>query len=53
MHKPTLIKVLKILKDYEPLDPVATRMLIEHVVLGAKQRDSSLDPKKLLAGAGL
>jgi len=53
IHKPTLIKVLKILKEFSPEDPTTTQRLIEHVVANATKRDESLDPQKLLAGAGI
>ena len=53
MHKPTLLKVLRILKDIAPGDPQTTRALVEHVVTRCVAQDPALDASKLLAGAGI
>jgi hypothetical protein len=49
MHKPTLLKVLRILRDYKP----ENGDVVQHVVTKAAQQDPTLDPQKLLAGAGI
>jgi hypothetical protein len=49
MHKPTLIKVLRILKNYDQ----ANGDMIHHVVTMLVTQDPTLDPQKLLAGAGI
>ena len=53
MHKPTLLKVLRILKDLDPENPQNSSRAIQHVVTRAAEKDPSLDPQKLLAGAGI
>ena len=53
MHKPTLLNILKELKNFAPEDPVKSRAVIDYVISASVARDSSLDPKKLLAGAGI
>ena len=53
MHKPTLLKVLRILKDLAPENPQESSRAIQHVVTRAVAQDSSLDSQKLLAGAGI
>jgi hypothetical protein len=49
MHKPTLIKVLRILRDHEQ----TSGDVINHVVAKLAALDPTLDPQKLLAGAGI
>jgi hypothetical protein len=49
MHKPTVIKMLKILAKSAPHSP----QLVRDVALQCKDRDESLDVDKLLKGAGL
>ena len=53
MHKPTLLKVLRMLKDLDPENPQNSSRAIQHVVDRATALDHSLDPQKLLAGAGI
>lgn len=53
MHKPTLIKVLRMLKELAPEDPQIASKAIQHVVERATTLDRSLDPHKLIAGAGI
>lgn len=53
MHKPTLLKVLRMLKDLAPENPQISRDAIEHVVSRSVAQDTSLEPAKLLAGAGI
>lgn len=53
MHKPTLVRVLKMLKELSPENPEISKIAIQHVVDCAVQQDPSLSPAKLLAGAGI
>jgi len=53
MHKPTLLRVLKMLKDFAPENPEISRQAIEHVVSGSVAHDASLAREKLLSGAGI
>ena len=53
MHKPTLLRVLRMLKDLAPENPEISQLAIEHVVSRSVSHDSSLEPEKLLAGAGI
>ena len=53
MHKPTLLHVLKALKNFATEDPDKSRAIIDYIVSASVARDSSLDPQKLLAGAGI
>lgn len=53
MHKPTLLKVLKMLKELAPENPEISKIAVQHVVKRSVQQDPSLSPAKLLAGAGI
>lgn len=53
MHKPTVIKMLKFANSFAPEDPQIGKEMIKHILARATAEDSSLDPQKLLAGAGI
>jgi len=53
MHKPTLLKVLRMFKDFDPENPDLNSQILRHILERSTTLDPSLDPQKLLAGAGI
>lgn len=53
MHKPTLLKVLRMLRDLAPESPEISKIAVQHVIAQSVKQDATLSPEKLLAGAGI